>query len=124
MIKLHVKLNVIGEFFPYVSVLECTDTEKGHWKTVMDFTSAGGGGSEPLAAFELYLDAIMHHNVDIHVDAELESIAHVLAQKLLLNDHSHTTAVGFDDEGAPFLITPAGTFQSKRGEHFLHINAR
>lgn len=124
MIKLHVKLNVAGEFFPYVSVLECTNPEKGIWRTVMDFASAGGDDSERLGAFYVYLNAIMQHDMGIRVDGQLEAIAHVLAQKLLFNDHSHTTAVGFDDEGAPYLITPAGMFQTKGGEHYLSIHAR
>lgn len=120
MIKLSLKLNAQGEFFPSVSLNRLVDTERRIWAQMMEFRQIVRDPHDTLLFNHIH--DYMTEDVEIHIDGLLEGLAHSIAHSFLSFDTG--TDVGFDDEGAPYLATLAGMFQTKGGEHYITIYAR
>lgn len=120
MVKLRLKLNTHGEFFPSVSLNRLVDTERRIWTQMMEFRQIVRDPHDT-RLFNCIHEYLIE-DVEIHIDALLEGLAHSIAHSFLSFDDGIT--VGFDDEGAPYLVTKMGMFQTKGGEHYITIYAR
>lgn len=120
MIKLSLKLNMQGQFFPTVSLNRLVDPERGIWKQIVEFQKFVHDPHDTILFTQIH--AYLSEDVEIQVDGPLEGLAHAIAHSFVFVEE-HVT-VGFDDEGAPHLATNHGQFQTKGGEHYLVIYAR